>query len=229
MKSISVVLRALCLASAVALAVTPSVGAQPAKTYAPPVSLGEAAEIALALTAAPAEISGAADVYVLRGTEFVKAQSGTNGCACMVGRDQHVESRYPICFDREGARTTLFREIMEGTMRAKGVSEAAIQPAVAAAYEKGTLRMPAKPSIAYMMSPKQVLFSSANSDGVHVGAWWPHLMLMMPHLTPDDLGLTNDSKVDVISIEHKRGSHTELVIKVAKWSDGQPATVAAKR
>src|SRR5690242_21315892 len=104
----------------------------------PPRSLGEAAEIALALTAAPAEISENADVYVLRGTEFVKARAGTNGCACVVGRDSHDGSRYPICFDREGARTMLFRELMEGSLRAKGNSEEKVNALVEARSEEHT-------------------------------------------------------------------------------------------
>src|SRR5215208_7508426 len=77
----------------------------------PPRSLGESEEIALAMTAAPEEISSKADVYVLRGTDFVKARPGTNGCSCMVGRDLHDGSRYPICFDQEGTRSTLLREL----------------------------------------------------------------------------------------------------------------------
>ncbi len=73
--------------------------------------------------AAPDEISSNADIYVLRGTEFVKARAGSNGCACMVGRDLHEGSRYPICFDQEDARTMLKREIMEASLRARGRSE----------------------------------------------------------------------------------------------------------
>jgi len=70
----------------------------------PPRPLPEAQEIELALSAAPSEISSKSDVYVLRGTDYVKVRTGTNGGACMVGRDLHEGSRYPICFDREGAK-----------------------------------------------------------------------------------------------------------------------------
>ena len=189
-----------------------------------PRSLGETAEIALALTAAPDEISRNADVYVLRGTDFVKARAGTNGCACVVGRDSHDGSRYPICFDREGARTILFRELMEGSLRAKGNSETAVKAQVDAAYEKGELTLPTKSSVAYMMSPQQVLFSTPDADGVRVGAWSPHLMLLLPGVAPDQLGLAHDSKVDVIQIHDRGGSHSELIVKVPKWSDGSPAS-----
>jgi hypothetical protein len=193
------------------------------KYPAPPKSLGEDVEIALAMTAAPAEITADADVYVLRGTEFVKAKSGRNGCACMVARDLHEGSRYPICFDREGAKTMLQREMMEGSLRAKGKSEEDVQRAVDAAYAKGDLRLPTKAAVAYMMSPQQVLFSSAKSDGRRVGPWSPHLMLMLPGVTPDQLGLAHESKVDVIQIHDRGASHSELVVKVPKWSDGTPA------
>ena len=190
----------------------------------PPRSLGEAAEIALALTAAPSEISGNADVYVLRGTDFVKARAGTNGCACVVGRDSHDGSRYPICFDQEGARTMLFRELMEGSLRASGNSEEKVNALVEAAYKSGQLALPTKSSIAYMMSSQQVLFSTPNADGVRVGAWSPHIMLMLPGVAPDQLGLAHDSKVDVIQIHDRGGSHAELIVKVPKWSDGSPAS-----
>ena len=206
---------------AIVLAPTTLVGQN--KYPTPPRSLGEAAEIALAVTAAPEEISGNADVYVLRGTDFVKARTGTNGCACVVGRDAHDGSRYPICFDQEGARTTLFRELMEGSLRARGHSEAQVNALVDAAYRKGELKLPTKSSIAYMMSPQQVLFSTPDADGVRVGAWSPHIMLMLPGVAPDQLGLAHDSKVDVIQIHDRGGSHSELIVKVPRWSDGTPA------
>ena len=187
-----------------------------------PRSLGEAEEIALAMSAAPAEVSSKADVYVLRGTDFVKVKAGTNGCACMVGRDSHEGSRYPICFDQEAAKTTMLREIKEASLRAKGTAEAEIRRIVDAAYTSGELRMPARPAMAYMMSPNQVLFSSPNADGVRVGAWAPHLMLMMPDVAPAQLGLTDSSAVDIIQIHREGNHHAELVVKVPTWSDGKP-------
>jgi hypothetical protein len=214
------------------LIVSTAIGAQTptAKSAypSPPRPLPEAEEIALAVTAAPDEISASADVYVLRGTDFVKARAGTNGCACMVGRDLHDGSRYPVCFDQEGARTLLHREIMESSLRAKGTAEADVQRAVDAAYAKGELRMPAKSSVAYMMSPKQVLFSSPKADGVRVGPWSPHLMLMLPGVVPSQLGLAHDSKVDIIQIHDRGESHSELVVKVPSWSDGRPVIASAK-
>lgn len=192
----------------------------------PPRSLGEAEEISLAMTAAPEEISARADIYVLLGTEYVKARAGTNGCSCMVGRDLHEGSRYPICFDQEGTRTTLLREIKQSSLRAKGTSEDEIKRLVEAAYKSGELRMPARPAMAYMMSPQQVLFSSPLAEGRRVGPWWPHLMLMMPGLDPAQLGLADSSKVDVIQIHREGAHHAELIVKVPAWSDGKPVVRA---
>ena len=199
-----------------------AVHAQTAAYPVPPRSLGEAEEIALAMSAAPSEVSSKADVYVLRGTEFVKAKTGTNGCACMVGRDSHEGSRYPICFDQEATKTTMLREIKEASLRAKGTSEVEIRRIVDAAYKNGELRMPARPAMAYMMSPQQVLFSSPNAEGVRVGAWAPHLMLMMPDVAPAQLGLADSSSVDIIQIHREGNHHAELVVKVPTWSDGKP-------
>ncbi len=180
------------------LALVPAALAAQAKpTYpAPPKSLGEELEMALAMTAAPSEITADADVYVLRGTDFVKAKSGTNGCACMVARDLHEGSRYPICFDREGAKTMLQREMMEGSLRAKGHTEEEVQRAVDAAYAKGDLRLPAKAAVAYMMSPQQVLFSSAKSDGRRVGPWSPHAHAARRHAGPTRSGARVEGRRD---------------------------------
>ncbi len=72
-----------------------------------------------------------------------------------------------------------------------------------------------------MMSRKQVLFSSQKADGVRVGQWAPHLMLILPGVVPDQLGIAHDSNVDVIQIHDRGPRHSELVVKVPKWSDGQ--------
>lgn len=211
----------------ISLVLATKLTAQSTSYPTPPRSLGEPDEIALAMTAAPEEISSKAAIYVLRGTDFVKARAGTNGCACMVGRDLHDGSRYPICFDQEGTKTTLFRELKQSTLRAKGKSEEEVKRAVEAAYASGELHLPTKPAMAYMMSPQQVLFSSPLAEGRRVGAWSPHLMLLMPNVAPEQFGLSDSSKVDVIQIHREGSHHAELIVKVPAWSDGKPVVRAA--
>lgn len=203
----------------------------PANYPVAPRPLGEAEEIALALRAAPDEVSSRSDVYVLRGTDLVKVRTGTTGGACMVSRDSHEQSRYPICYDREGARSSFLREKMQVELRAKGFTEDAIKRDVKAAYANGTLRMPAQITVAYMMSPSQVLFSSPNADGVRVGAWWPHIMIQAPSgVSAEEFGLlAKNSKVDVLSLDAAgEGHHPELTIKVPAWSNGQAVVPRTK-
>ena len=185
--------------------------------------LPRAEEIALARSAAPAEISSLADVYVLRDDGPVKVQTGTNGAACMVNRDLHEGSLYPICFDREGAATSMQRELMELKLRMQGNAEDEIARLVTAAFSNGQLRTPTRPSIAYMMSPRQILFSSAKADGRRVGAWHPHVMIAMPNAKGGDFGLANPSSVDVLSFDYEGTPSAQLVVKVPAWSDGTPA------
>lgn len=188
-----------------------------------PRPLPDAEEVTLATSAAPAAISGAADVYAVRGTGPVKLRAGTNGVACMVSRDLHGGSSYPICFDREAARTVMQRELLENTLRSSGLAEEEVQQRVQAGYADGSLPRPVKPAISYMMSPRQVLFSDGSKSGRRVGAWSPHLMIVMPHLTLAQLGLDSTARVDVLQLDRPGQSDAQLIVKVPTWSDGNPA------
>ena len=184
-----------------------------------PKPLPEADEIALATSAAPAEISSRADVFVLRGTEFVKARAGTNGTACMVARDSHEASRYPICYDAEGSRTLMHQELMELRLRTEGKSEPDVKAAVAKAWADGTLRPPARTSVAYMMSAHQVLFTSPDSSGRRVGAWQPHLMISAPGARGADFGLAHESAIQTISVDREGLPGAQLIVVVPAWAD----------
>jgi len=188
-----------------------------------PRMLPDTEEITLARSAAPAEISAAASVYTVRDGRAVQLRAGTNGCSCMVARDLHEGSLYPICFDVEGTKSVLPRELMELSLRIMGRSEADVVKAVEAAYESGSLRPPASLAIAYMMSGRQVLFSSPLAEGVRVGPWHPHLMLYVPNATPEQLGLRADSRVGVIAVGAPSTRRAEIIIKVPEWADGSVA------
>lgn len=194
-----------------------------------PKPLDEAHEIALAMSAAPAEISERADIYVLRNTGFVKVRAGTNECACLVARDYHEASRYPICFDQITATTWLRREMKEGALRAQGVPEPEVQRQVEAAYTTGELSWPSRPGVAYMMSRQQVLFSSPDATGVSAGSWWPHIMLILPDVNAEQLGLAAKSQVREFQIQPRGHKHSELIVKLPAWSDGTPVTATPQR
>lgn len=185
-----------------------------------PQPLPDSAEIALALTAAPSEISAGADVYSFRNGQPVKIRSGSTGVACMVARDYHAGSSYPICYDAEGVRTRMQRELMEVGLRIAGVPEEDIVRRVAQAYDRGELKRPQRMTVAYMMSPRQVIFSSPKPDGQRVGAWWPHLMITSPDLSAGGLGIPAGQSVKGFSVDAIDGHHNELVVQLPVWSDG---------
>ena len=190
-----------------------------------PRPLPEQEEIALAMSAAPREISANATIYVLRDGGPAIARAGSNGCTCMVSRDLHEGSLYPICFDREASTSVLHRELLELRLRVEGKSEAEVKQAVKTAFAAGRLRPPRRPAVTYMMSSRQVLFSSPEAEGRRVGAWHPHLMISLPFLTEAQLGLIPGSSVDVFQLDRSGEALAQLIVPVPKWADtGADAT-----
>ena len=186
-----------------------------------PASLADAEEIALAMSAAPEEVSSRADIYALRGARFEKIRPGTNGTACMVARDYHPGSLYPICFDQEGARTLMLREMREVSLRAEGIPELRIDSMVQQELASGKLPRATKTALAYLMSPRQVLYSTADSTGRRVGQWYPHVMMANVGISKEQLGLS--SRYLYVQAGGEAGTLHEFVVLTAIWSDGKPA------
>ncbi len=184
-----------------------------------PRPLPDSEEVRLARSAAPAEVSGAASAYAIRDGKPRLLLAGTNGCACMVSRDLHEGSLYPICYDVEATKSVLPRELMEVSLRSQGRSETEVIRAVDSAYQTGTLHAPATLAVAYMMSSRQVLFSSPLAEGQRVGAWHPHLMLFVPGASPEQLGFRPDSRVDVVAVGAPRTKRAEIIVRVPEWAD----------
>lgn len=212
----------LLLASSAAIAAQ-SPNGYPVK----PVPLADSAEISLAVSAAPPELSSLATVYAVRDGQVLTLRRGSNGTACMVARDLHAGSLYPICYNAEGARTVLKRELMQVRLRTLGESEESIDKAVRAAYAKGELESPRELALAYMLSPRQVLFSKPSAEGRRVGAWHPHLMLYVPGATPATFGLTGEDG-EPIALSNSGTPQAEVIVKVPQWADGTPVAAKAK-
>jgi hypothetical protein len=147
--------------------------------------LPRAEEIALARSAAPADVSKPATVWVLTDSGYVVAEKGTNGVACYVSRGW-IESIEPHCFDAEGAATILPIEMRTVELRHKGMSAEAVEREIAAGLSSGRFRTPRRPVLSWMQSAAQRLVSD---DGKPVGKWRPHLMIYYPYLTAGELGL----------------------------------------
>jgi hypothetical protein len=154
------------------------------------VHLAEAREIALARSAAPDGVSADATIWVLRDGRYAIAVQGANGNACFVARSMPL-SLEPVCYDPEGAATILRWEFEYLAQRLAGKSPAAAQAAVASAIESGHLPLPQRPAMSYMMSSGQHLFDP--ESGRDAGNWHPHIMLYIPNLTSEAIGLSASS------------------------------------
>jgi hypothetical protein len=147
------------------------------------LSLPREDRIKLAESAAPAEISSKATVYLLERSGYLKVRDGTNGFSCFVDRQTPWNSE-PTCFDAEGTRTTLQTRIFVEKERAKGKTEEQIKAEVDDGYKSGKFKAPGKPGIVYMLSENGFLLVSGNKL-VRIP---PHLMFYAPYATDKDIG-----------------------------------------
>lgn len=168
-------------------------------TRYPPLSeylMPRDAEIALAESAAPANISGRATMKVLTASGFQIVRAGDNGFVCMVMRGWSAPTytpaqirgivydanvRAPICFDPGAARTVMPYYELRHKLGMQGKTPDQIAESVQAAYAKGKLPKRNGVTFAYMWSADQSL-------GSGVGHWHPHMMVFAPHYDNSKLG-----------------------------------------
>lgn len=166
-------------------------GPLPAQADTSYVQLPEGEEIALARSAAPPAVAADATVWVVRNGRYVIAIEGTNGNHCFVARS-HPRSLEPVCYDREAAATILPWELEYFALRRAGKAGAELEAALAEAVGAGRLRAPSRPAMAYMMSAGQRLYDP--ESGRSAGNWRPHLMLYIPYLTAEAIGLAGPTR-----------------------------------
>jgi hypothetical protein len=171
-------------------------------------------QIALAESAAPAEVSSKATVYVLGPKGYEKAREGTNGFSCFVGR--HFKkptetSIEPQCLDAEGSRTLLPVYMHGEELRENGKSEAEIKADTASGYKDGRYQYPSKPGMLYMMSSQNRL-SAMSEHGT--GIFPPHLMFYAPNMTAKDIGFDQPGldKSDYLGMTHPGAGDNLIVV-----------------
>jgi hypothetical protein len=141
----------------------------------------EKAEIALARSAAPASISDAAKVMVLRRDGYVAAAKGSNGFVCIVERSWgkatddpefwNPKMRAPHCFNPAASRTFLPIFLQKTKLVLAGKSRAQILAETASALDKGELPALAPGAMCYMMAKQQYLSDDDKS-------WHPHVNVL---------------------------------------------------
>jgi len=138
-------------------------------------------EARLAVNALPKELREGATVLALTGEGYVKVRQGTNPFTCIVSR--RGGNFYPVCFDEEGTRTILKAFADDAVMRLKGQSDDEIERQIADGFAQGRYQPPARPGIAYMLSPATYMLSNGKLSRTP-----PHTMFYAPYLTNTDIG-----------------------------------------
>jgi hypothetical protein len=147
------------------------------------------AEIALARSAAPENVSAHATVKILTASGYKVAAQGDNGFVCMVMRGFSAPTytpaqfreivydptiRAPICFTAPAARIVMPYYELRTKLAMEGKGPDQIAESVQAAYVKGDLPRRDGVSFAYMWSADQNL-------GSGIGHWHPHMMVFCPY------------------------------------------------
>jgi hypothetical protein len=147
------------------------------------------AEVALAKSAAPENVSGHATIKVLSTSGYKVVSSGDNGFVCIVMRGwgaptftplqlramvYDAKIRAPICFNPVASRTMLPLEELRARLGLEGKDPEQIAEGVQAAYARGELPRMETVGFAYMFSANQYL-------GPDAGAWHPHMMVYAPY------------------------------------------------
>jgi hypothetical protein len=147
-------------------------------------STPEAVQIALAESAAPSAVAGAATIYVLGPRGYRKVREGSNGFSCLVSR-QRLDTLEPECFDAEGTATVLHARLFVESRRAEGIDDATVDREVEAGYRSGRFVAPRKPGIVYMLSPHNYVFDPERKQVIHFPG---HLMFYAPYATEKQVG-----------------------------------------
>ena len=205
-----------------------TLGAQKAPDLAPYLMADRAAEVALARTAAPSEVSERAAVLVLTAKGYVEASHGTNGFTCVVMRSfaaapndpefWNPRVRAPLCFNPPAARTVLPAFLAQIDWALAGATPGDLNARIKQAYAEKRFTMPAAGAMAYMLSPKQRL-SDADPH------WMPHLMFYYDRSVDASTFGAGGFTAPVInaSAGDPASPMQVLYIPTRTWSDGTPA------
>jgi hypothetical protein len=187
----------------------------------------QADEIDLARSAAPASISGGAEVMTLGAHGYETAVKGGNGFVCLVQRSWasgfddaefwNPRERAPICFNPASARSVLPPYLKRTQWVLAGASKAEVIDRTRAAIAARQIAAPEVGAMAYMMSKNQYL----NDAGRH---WHPHLMLFLPPTAPAEWG-ANVAGGAVMGGGGGPEPVTVFFVPLPSWSDGTSASM----
>ena len=181
----------------------------------------QAAEIALARSAAPDSIAHDAEVQVLGRHGFETAVKGKNGFVCIVARSWtsaadadfwNPKVRVPMCFNAAAAHSYLLRLTQETEWGLAGRTPAQMTESVTAAIARKELPAMESGAMCYMLSKQ-------GYGGDSTPHWPPHLMFFYSDTDPAIWG-ANVPGSPVVGMSDPVEHLTQFVIPVQRWSDG---------
>ena len=187
----------------------------------------QAAEIALARSAAPESISRDAEVLVLGRHGFETAVKGKNGFVCIVGRSWtsaadadfwNPKVRVPMCVNAAAAHSYLLHFTKETEWGLAGRTQGQMTESVKAALAKKESPAMEPGAMCYMLSKQ----GYGGDSSPH---WPPHLMFFYSDTDPAIWG-ANLPGSPVLGVNDTVEHLTSFVVPVQRWSDG---TEIAKR
>ncbi|MDE2136716.1 MAG: hypothetical protein KGJ68_04720 [Gammaproteobacteria bacterium] len=184
-----------------------------------------AGEMALARSAAPAAISAAAEVLVLKPQGYETAATGTNGFTCLVERSWmapfdsaefwNPRVRAPICYNPAASHSVLKYTLWRTTRALAGHSREQLREATRVALASNDFPPPEPGAMSYMMSKDGYL-----GDGT--GHWHSHIMVHVPKVAAASWGANTTGSPVVVDTRDIPGQ-TIFMVPVAHWSDGTEA------
>jgi len=157
-------------------------------------------ETQFALSAVPPGLRDRATVYLLDPkTGYHLSRQGANGVTCLVERtvwewvDFRNDFYIPLCYDAAGTKAHLKVIMDTATLRAQGMSPAALKAEIEKRYRDKTYKAPEKPGLSYMVAPVMRAVGPPDMK-VHTMPM-PHLMFYAPYLTNEDIGAVPDLSV----------------------------------
>jgi len=184
----------------------------------------QAAEIAMARSAAPESIARDAEVLVLGRHGFETAVKGKNGFVCIVGRGWtsapeaefwNPKVRVPMCVNAAAARSYLLRITKITELGLAGRTQTQTDEAIAAAIAKKELPAMESGAMCYMMSKQ-------GYGGDAIPHWPSHLMFFFSDTDPATWG-ANLPGSPVFAVADPVEHLTQFVVAVQQWSDGTEA------
>jgi hypothetical protein len=221
-------LRALTATTLVLLSARPLAAQR--KPDLAPYLLDRAEEIALARSAAPANVSDSAAILVLGVGGYEQAVRGTNGFTCFVQRGFDANAKDPVfgstkvrapqCLNPPAVRTVLPAMLERARWFIAGPDPKELDPRVARGYASHHFPTPAAGAMAYMTSSKQYLLDSDPH-------WMPHLMFYYGRTIPKGtFGAAGMSGPVIDATQGDPNAPVQVMfVPVRRWSDGSAAPI----